>query len=115
MKVNYTLFADNLETPKIFIPLNNSFADTIAQTTKTAPTISVPQSDRYGYPLIAAYFSSTNRGTLVYTTAIEISEDFTLCFHVKYNGMIEDRLFKLSNPDGKLKVSLHNGGEISFT
>ena len=108
---------DNLETPLILIPLDTSFSenDTSKANAIASPAGKVSQLDRYGYPLNAAYFNATNKGTLEYNQPISISEDFTLCFQVKQETLAENVLFQLMNGEaGEVNVSIHIDGEISI-
>lgn len=71
----------------------------------------VPQLDRFGYPLNAAFFNRTTTGTLTYASTISILADFTLCFHVKQQ-VAEGLLFKMTGSKVYLKASFDGSGRL---
>ena len=106
------LITDNIQTPLIFIPLDDPLLTYADIKVVTQPASTVPQLDKYGYPLNVAYFNSTNKATLESTTSVDISENFTLCFHLKQSKLMGSTLFTLDAD--KFTVSLLNSGEISL-
>eukprot|EP00795_Rhopilema_esculentum_P012024 gene12024-2609_t len=78
------------------------------------PALVKPTLDKYGYPLMAGYFNGSSHITVNFGNTVEISADFTLCFHVKPLKVDTFRLFTLKGANDELTVAMEKNKTVSL-
>ena len=111
----------HLPQPLVLVPLDQSQNDVGSMYVSSSIVDSKTRKDhkildKFGFPLLDAYFYKYPYQTLRidHTTEHQISDDFTLSFHIRPVAFSDGEILKIGRDAKNIKVFMKLGGEIKI-